>query len=146
MRALSSLSIATVLLVLSLVTIVHANEPYSLNEYAISLMEKGDYDKALEQLQKAYSMYPYDPVLKKNLAEAYTFVGQKLMKENSFEAAAATFDRARELFPDTPRYYVMRGIALYYCKYHDAAQNELERARGLGGDSADILYYLDRIQ
>lgn len=109
-------------------------------------MQKGEHDKALEQLQKAYGMYPYDQVLKKNLAEAYTFVGQRQMKENSFDAAAASFDMARELFPDIPRYYVMRGIALYYGKYPDAAQNELERARGIGGDSADILFYLAKIQ
>jgi tetratricopeptide (TPR) repeat protein len=123
-----------------------ANEPFALNEYAITLMEKGDHDKALEQLQKAYSMNPYDQILKKNLAEAYTFVGQRLMKENKHEAAAASFDRARELFPDIPRYYVMRGIALYYSKYPDAAQNELERARGIGGDAPDILFYLAKIQ
>lgn len=127
-------------------TSLYANEPFALNEYAISLMEKGEHEKALEQLQKAYAMYPYDQVLKKNLAEAYTFVGQRLMKENSYEAASASFDRARELFPDIPRYYVMRGIALYYSKYPDAAQNELERARGIGGDSPDILYYLAKIQ
>ncbi len=125
---------------------VYANEPFALNEYAINLMEKGEHDKALEQLQKAYGMYPYDQVLKKNLAEAYTFVGQRLMRENKYEAAAASFDSARELFPDIPRYYVMRGIALYYSKYPDAAQNELERARGIGGDSPDILYYLAKIQ
>src|SRR5512145_1203935 len=119
-----------------------ANDPFTLNEYAIGLMEKGEHEKALEQLQKAYSMYPYDPVLKKNLAEAYTFVGQRQMRENSYEAAAASFDRARELFPDIPRYYVFRGIALYYGKYPDAAENELERARGIGGDAPDILYYL----
>ena len=123
-----------------------ANEPYALNEYAVNLMDRGDHDKALEQLQKAYSMYPYDQVLKKNLAEAYTFVGHRQMKENDFEAAAASFDRARELFPDIPRYYVMRGIALYYSKYVDAARNELERARGIGGDSPDILYYLAKIE
>jgi len=123
-----------------------ANDPFTLNEYAIGLMEKGEHDKALEQLQKAYSMYPYDAVLKKNLAEAYTFVGQRRMKENNYEAAAASFDLARELFPDTPRYYVFRGIALYYAKFPDAAQNELERARSMGGDSPEILYYLARIQ
>ncbi len=124
----------------------HANEPYALNEYAINLMEKGDHEKALEQLQKAYSLYPYDLTVKRNLAEAYTFVGQRQMGENSFEAAAASFDRARELFPDIPRFYVMRGIALYFSKYPDAAQNELERARGIGGDSPDILFYLAKIQ
>lgn len=124
---------------------LHANEPYALNEYAVNLMDRGEHDKALEQLQKAYSMYPYDQVLKKNLAEAYTFVGHRQMKENDYESAAASFDRARELFPDIPRYYVMRGIALYYSKYADAARNELERARGIGGDSPDILYYLAKI-
>ncbi|NVO00484.1 MAG: tetratricopeptide repeat protein [Geobacteraceae bacterium] len=127
-------------------SLLFANEPFALNEYAISLMQKGEHDKALEQLQKAYGMYPYDQVLKKNLAEAYTFVGQRQLKENNFDAAAASFDRARELFPDIPRYYVMRGIALYYGKYPDAAQNELERARGLGGDAPEILYYLAKIQ
>ncbi|NJD91462.1 MAG: tetratricopeptide repeat protein [Geobacter sp.] len=134
------------LAMLLLPTVLLANEPYALNEYAVNLMDKGDHDKALEQLQKAYSMYPYDQVLKKNLAEAYTFVGHRQMKENDFEAAAASFDHARELFPDIPRYYVMRGIALYYSKYFDAAKNELERARGIGGDSPDILFYLARIE
>ncbi|HZV83035.1 MAG TPA: tetratricopeptide repeat protein [Geobacteraceae bacterium] len=123
-----------------------ANDPFTLNEYAIRLMEKGENDKALEQLQKAYSMYPYDPVLKKNLAEAYTFVGQRQMKDNQYESAAASFDLARELYPDVPRYYIFRGIALYYAKYPDSAQNELERARSLGGDSPDILFYLAKIQ
>lgn len=123
-----------------------ANDPFTLNEYAIGLMDKGENDKALEQLQKAYSMYPYDQVLKRNLAEAYTFVGQRQMKDNHYEAAAASFDLARELFPDTPRYYVFRGIALYYAKYPDAAQNELERARSIGGDTPDILFYLAKIQ
>jgi len=125
---------------------LYANEPHTLNEYAIGLMEKGEHDKALEQLQKAFSMYPYDPELKRNLAEAYTFVGQRQMRDNNYEAAAASFDQARELFPDMPRYYVMRGIALYYCKYVDAARNELERARGMGGDSPEILFYLAKIE
>lgn len=122
-----------------------AADAYSLNNSALSLMEKGEYDKALEQLQKAYSMNPYDPVVKKNLAEAYTLVGQRQMRENKYETAAATFDLARELFPDIPRYYVLRGVALYYSKYVDAAKNELERARGIGGDTPEILYYLAKI-
>lgn len=141
-----TLLLSMLLLSLFLSAPLQANESFALNESAIGLMEKGEHGKALEQLQKAYGMNPYDQVLKKNLAEAYTFVGQRLMNENNYEAAADSFDQARELFPDIPRYYTMRGIALYYCKYPDAAQNELERARGIGGDSADILYYLAKIQ
>jgi tetratricopeptide (TPR) repeat protein len=123
-----------------------AGDPFTLNDYALQLMEKGEHDKALEQFQKAFSLYPYEPVLRKNLAEAYTYVGQRQMRQNNYEAAAASFDLARELFPDTQRYYVLRGIALYYCNYADAARNELERARGLGTDTADILFYLAKIQ
>jgi tetratricopeptide (TPR) repeat protein len=40
----------------------------------------------------------------------------------------------------------MRGIAFYYGKYPDAARNELERARGIGGDSPDILFYLAKLE
>jgi tetratricopeptide (TPR) repeat protein len=145
MRCIVRLLFVAVLLIICSPPI-YANEPFALNEYAIRLMDKGEHEKALEQLQKAYGMYPYDQTLKKNLAEAYTFVGQGQMRENRYEDAAASFDRARELFPDIPRYYVMRGIALYYSKFADAAQNELERARGIGGDSPDILYYLAKIQ
>jgi tetratricopeptide (TPR) repeat protein len=144
-RIISAVVAAVVLLAIAPPQ-ARANDPFTLNEYAVGLMQKGEHDKALEQLQKAYSMYPYDPVLKKNLAEAYTFVGQRLMQENRYEEAAASFDQARELFPDTPRYYVFRGIALYYAKLPDAAQNELERARSMGGDSPEILFYLAKIQ
>lgn len=145
---MKSILLPVFLLTLSLLVSspLHANEPVDLNESAIGLMQKGEHDKALEQLQKAYGMSPYDQTLKKNLAEAYTYVGQKRMSEANYEAAAESFDKARELFPDTPRYYTLRGIALYYSKYPDAAQNELERARGIGGDSPDILFYLAKIQ
>jgi tetratricopeptide (TPR) repeat protein len=124
---------------------VWANDPFVLNDYALELQTRGDHEKALEQLQKAYSMFPYNETLKRNLAEAYTYAGQTEMGRNEYDVAAASFDKARELFPDVPRYYILRGIALYYGKYYDAAQNELERARGLNGESADLLYYLGRI-
>src|SRR6266568_4122691 len=121
------------------------NDPFLLNDYALELQGRGEFDKALEQLQKAYSMFPYNETLKRNLAEAYTYSGQARMGRNDFEGAAASFDHARELFPETPRYYILRGIALYYGQFYDAAQNELERARGIGGDNPDLLYYLGRV-
>ena len=52
-----------------------ANDPLTLNDYALELINRGEYDKALEQLQHAYGLNAYDPVLKKNLAEAYVYVG-----------------------------------------------------------------------
>lgn len=123
-----------------------AGDPFLLNDYALQLLQKGDPDKALEQLQKAVSLFPYDPTLRKNLAEVYTVQGQRRMASGRYEEAATSFDNARELFPDDQRYVVLRGIALYSAKQYDAAIVELERARGLGPDSADILAFLGRSQ
>lgn len=122
-----------------------ANDPFLLNDYALELLKRGEHEKALEQLQQAYSLFPYNETLKKNLAEAYTFVGQRRMEKGLFDEAAASFDNARELFPDNSRYGVLRGIALYSGKHYDAAAYEFERARNIGGDTVDILYYLGRV-
>lgn len=145
MKSIRPIVPCTLLLVGLLFGVSLANDPITLNDYALELQTRGDHEKALEQLQKAYSMFPYNETLKRNLAEAYTYMGQSEMGRNEYDAAAASFDKARELFPDVPRYYFLRGIALYYGKYYDAALNELERARGLGGASVDLLYYLGRV-
>lgn len=139
--------IVPLLLSLLSVPVSHAiaNDPFLLNDYALELLKKGEYEKGLEQLQKAFGMFPYNETLRKNLAEAYTFVGQRRMEKGLFDEAAASFDNARELFPDNARYGILRGIALYSGKHHDAAAYELERARSIGGDSLELLYYLGRV-
>ncbi len=127
-------------------TAARADDPFSFNNYAIELQNRGEHEKALEQLQRAFSLYPYDQTLRRNLAEAYTFVGERHLAASRFDEAIASFDQARELFPEVPRYYVLRGIAFYYGKFYDAALNELQRARGLGGDSPEILFFTGRVQ
>ena len=121
-----------------------SGDPFLLNDYALHLLQKGETEKALDQLQKAYSLFPYDETLKKNLAEVFTVVGQKRMASGRYEEAVASFDAARELYPDNQRYSILRGIALYSSRQYDAAIVELERARGLGGDTPDLLYFLGR--
>ena len=123
-----------------------ANEPTALNDYALELLSRGEYDKALEQLQRAYSLNSYDTTIRKNLAEAYTYVGKRRMDRNQFDEAATFFDNARELFPDNSRYATLRGIALYFAKRYDAAAFELERSRQLGGDTVEVLYFLGRVR
>jgi tetratricopeptide (TPR) repeat protein len=121
-----------------------ASDPVTLNDYAFDLISHGEYEKGLEQLQRAYSLNAYDPLIKKNLAEAYAYVGRKKMEQNQFDEAATYIDSARELFPDEPRFAVLRGIALYFAKRYDAATYEFERARGLAGDTVEVLYFLGR--
>lgn len=121
-----------------------ANDPFLLNDYAQQLLRKGEPEKALEQLQQAYSLFPYNETLRRNLAEVYTLVGQQRMAHGRYEDAATSFDGARELFPEVQRYSILRGIALYSARQYDAAIVELERAQGLGVDTPDLLYVLGR--
>lgn len=145
-HSLSGIILSAVLALLVAESGFASGDPFLLNDYALQLLQKGDPDKALEQLQKAVSLFPYDPTLRKNLAEVYTVQGQRRMASGKYEEAATSFDNARELFPDDQRYVVLRGIALYSAKQYDAAIVELDRARGLGPDSADILAFLGRSQ
>jgi tetratricopeptide (TPR) repeat protein len=68
------------------------------------------------------------------------------MLTGRYEEAATSFDNARELFPEVQRYSVLRGIALYSAKQYDAAIIELERARGVAGETSDLLLFLGRSQ
>ncbi|OGW35777.1 MAG: hypothetical protein A2X58_14145 [Nitrospirae bacterium GWC2_56_14] len=122
-----------------------ANDPFLLNDYALELLKKQEYEKALEHFQKAFNMFPYNATLKRNLAEAYSYVGKRQLERNAYDEAADTFDHARELFPDEGKYGVMRGIALYSAKNYDAALFELERARHLGEETVETLFFLGRI-
>ncbi len=125
---------------------VTAADPFLLNDYALLLIQKGETEKALEQLQNAVTLFPYDQTLRRNLAEVYTVIGQKRMSIGRYEEAATSFDNARELFPEVQRYAVLRGIALYSAKQYDAAIIELERARGVAADTSDLLFFLGRSQ
>lgn len=123
-----------------------ANDPFSRNDYALDLLARGDYAKAITQLQDAYRNYPFDEVLKKNLATGYVLAGQKLLGGGQVEEASDYFERAAELFPDDGEYRLLHGIALTSLKKYDYAMVELERARGTLGETKAYLYHLGRVK
>ncbi len=123
------------------ISIVSGNDPIVLNNYGLDLVHQGELGRGLEQLQRAYNLYPYNNILKNNLAEAYTFIGKKLVEQRKYDDAADKFDLARELAPDNPIYGVLRGVAFYSGKRYEAALYEFNRARKLGGDTVEILFY-----
>lgn len=121
-----------------------ADDPLIRNDYALELFNRGEYEKALEQLQKAFSFSPYDETLRKNLAAAYMYVGKKELDNNRFLEAAEHFDNARELMPGNSIYGMMRGIAFYMAKNYDAAKFELQRSVNEGNRTIDSYYFLGR--
>ena len=130
------------LAVIAMAVPVFAIDPVLHNDYALKLLEQGEYEKGLDQMQRAVSLSPYDLTLRKNLAEAYVYVGMRQMEQKLYDAGAESFDHARELFPDAPRYAVLRGIALHAAKRYDGAIYELERARSLGEASPELYHHL----
>ncbi len=135
-----------VLLLLSIVVReASADGPDVTNDSARELIRRGEYDKALDQLKEAFSLFPYNESIRKNLIAAYAAVGKKELERKEFDAAAENFDNARKLSPDTQEYGVLRGIALYLGKHYDAAAIELEQARQNGEDNVPLLFYLGRV-
>lgn len=135
----------SLLAILSVPAITHANDPVLENNYAVELLKNKEYEKALDHFLVAYRTYPNDQTIKKNLAFAYLMTGERFMERGRFEEAAEQFDHAKELLPDEPKHWLLRGIALERLNDYDNARYEIERARALGGDTPEVLYHLGRV-
>lgn len=120
----------------------HADDYNPLNDSTAELMGRGDYEKAVEELRKAFSLFPYNESIRRNLAVAYASLGRQQLDRKQFDAAADNFDDARKLLPDRREYGILRGIALYKGKRYDEAAIELEQARKTGEDNVSLFLYL----
>lgn len=123
---------------------LHADEPLDSGNSAVRLMQAGEYEKALTQLQKTFSLFPYNETVKKNLAAAYVALGNRQLKQKQFDEAALNFDQALRLYPDNRDYATLRGIALYSAKRYDEAAIVLDQVAHSGEETPVVLYYLGR--
>jgi len=120
---------------------VGAGDNLSYNAQAEELISRGEYDSALEGLKRGYSLYPYDEVLRQNLAHLYARIAQRDLQSGRYAQAAENYGQARDLYPGTVELSLMRGISLYLNKDYDTARAELEQA----GEGAKPLVYLGKI-
>lgn len=118
------------------------SDPVLHSGYGRELMLRGEYEKGLEQLRRAYLLFPLNETFKRNLAEGYAAYGHHFFKQKRYEQADENFIKAIELYSEEPAYALLRGICNYHLKKYDIARYELERARTLKGDSAEVLYFL----
>ncbi|HIJ81940.1 MAG TPA: tetratricopeptide repeat protein [Desulfuromonadales bacterium] len=122
------------------------NDPVMYSGYGRELVMRGDYEKGIEHLRRAYLLFPYNVTFKRNLAEGYAVLGDQLFKQKRYDQADENFVKAMELYPDEPTYGLLRGICNYHLKRYDVARYELDQARQKKQDSAEILYYLGLVE
>lgn len=122
------------------------NDPVIHSGYGRELILRGEYEKGIEHLRRAYLLFPLNETFKRNLAEAYAAYGHHFFKQKQFEQSDENYVKAIELYPEEPVYALLRGICNYHLKKYDVARHELEQARTLKGDSAEVLYYLGLVQ
>lgn len=118
------------------------DDPLIHSSYGRELLLRGEYEKGLEQLRRAYLLFPLNETLKRNLAEGYAAFGHQLLNQRHYEQADENLVKAMELYPDEPVYSLLRGICNYNLKKYDVARFELEKAQQKQPDSVEILYYL----
>lgn len=122
------------------------SDPVLRSGYGRELMQRGEYEKGIEQLRAAYLLFPLNTTFKRNLAEGYAAFGHQHFKQKRYEQADENFIKALELYPEEAGYSLLRGICNYHLKKYDVARYELERAKALKPDSAEVLYYLGLVQ
>lgn len=120
-------------------------DPPIAEDPVVELSQQGEHEKALDELQKAFSLFPYNESIRNKLTAAYGAMGKRQLKRMQFDEAAENFENARKLSPDNQEYGILKGIALYAGKKYDAAAVALEQARRNGGDNLPILLYLGRV-
>jgi tetratricopeptide (TPR) repeat protein len=122
------------------------SDPVRHSGYGRELILRGEYEKGIEHLRRAYLLFPLNQTFKRNLAEAYAAYGHHFYKQKKFEQSDENFVKAMELYQEEPVYALLRGICNYHLKKYDVARYELERARTLKADSAEVLYYLGLVE
>lgn len=118
------------------------SDPVIHSGYGRQLMLRGEYERGLEHLRRAYLLFPLNLTFKRNLAEGYAAYGQNFFAAKRYEQADEYYVKAMELYPEEATYALLRGICNYHLKKYDVARYELERARQKQPRAGEVLYYL----
>lgn len=97
----------------------------SWNKKGVDLLEKDkDHEGAIDCFHKALQLKSGDPIIRKNLAAAYSQQGQARRKARQFEAAAGSFRAAAELAPEESRYPFFAAFSYFEANKMDDAARE----------------------
>ncbi len=119
--------------------------PADLNAEAVQHLADGVPQKALPKLIEAARALPYEPVIRRNLAECYLQLGLEMLGTRNYERAAGFFRQGKEHAAEDPRFWVYNGLA--HMKAGDAggAEAEFNEALALSDNDPHILFLLGEL-
>ena len=123
----------------------YSYSPIELNAKAVALMKQGLCEEALPQLLEASRALPYEPVIRRNLAECYLMLGVRKLQSRDFEEAIDLFQEGKGYADKDARFWAFSGIAFMHKGDTGAAEVEFNEALALTDDAPDILYQLGEL-
>lgn len=114
------------------------------NNRGVVFGELGDFDRAIEDYNRALNLKPGDPKSIRNLRIAHTRRGLAAARLGDVDRALADLARAIELEPAHPTAYVRRAELRLERGEFQAAIEDLETAIGLAPDNREARTQLDR--
>lgn len=119
--------------------------PVELNARAVTLMQEGAGEQALPLLLEARRALPYEPVIRRNLAECYLMLGLGKLQSRDYEEAIDLFREGKGYADKDARFWAFSGIALMHNGDAGAAEVEFNEALALTDDAPEILFRLGQL-
>jgi uncharacterized membrane protein YhaH (DUF805 family) len=88
--------------------------------------EKGQYDKAISDYNKAIEIDPRNATAYSNRGDAYAYIDQ-------LDKAISDYNKAIEINPRDPRAYNNRGLTYFFKGEYEKAWDDVHKAKSLGG-------------
>ncbi len=95
------------------------------NSRGVDYGEKGQYDQAIADYDKAIEIDP-------KFGKAYNNRGYAYGKKGDYDQAIANYNKAIEMDPEYGKAYGNRAIAYYFKKEYDKSWEDVRKAKNLG--------------
>ncbi len=101
------------------------------NERGVELAAQGRHREAIAEFEKALSLAPAHPVIRRNLADVHGILANVLAGQQAFQEAVPHYRMAIELFPGDAKFYLGLGGAFLRLREMDRAVSVFRDARDL---------------
>ncbi|MBI3009675.1 MAG: tetratricopeptide repeat protein [Candidatus Omnitrophica bacterium] len=116
------------------------------NNYAVALIDKGESQLAIEQLQTALDLDEHNSDFRENLGRLYVRLAHDAYQLHQLEEALKSLNQAIALSPKIPEAYILKGDVEYQSQKLKEAKASWQQALTLQPDQSEIVKRLEQVQ